>query len=348
MNGTSPGLAFFLVAFIAVCAWYLGRRSAQRQTPPVSFDENTPQAGASDLAAAQRLAATTAVGDDGAIQVQFEMGELFRRRGELDRATAVHTRLRDHAEPAVRERARFELACDFVNAGLVDRAEQLLLELAGASGWRERALDQLVRLYEQQGDWANALRSFNDLAPREQHSRRAIAAHYLCELAEDALVQGDLARTRALLRQARTRQADCARATLLEARVAEAEAKPAAALEGYLAAATAAPQLLLELVPRIAEVEQRAGRPGALTGLLQEFERAGRITARQLALLPSLTQLTNNRLTDRRGDDDVARYQCGVCGFSSVSWYWRCPSCRSWDSLAPSLLTSNKRQIGGE
>ena len=336
---------FFLVAFIATCAWFLGRRSTRRHMPPVNQDEGASFDPAADLTAAQRVAATSADADKGAIQVQFELGELFRRRGELDRATAVHMRLRDHAQAAVRDRARFELACDYVAAGLMDRAEQLFMELAGTSSWRERALDQLVRLYEQQGDWANALRSFNELAPREQHARRAIAAHYLCELAEDALIQGDLARTAALVRQARSRQADCARATLLEARVAEAEQRPAAALDGYLATAVAAPQLLIELAPRIAGVEIRAGKPGSFDALLREFVRAGRINARQLALLPALTGTAQ---AERRDADTPARYQCGVCGFTSVSWYWRCPSCRSWDSLAPGLLHASQLQVRGE
>jgi hypothetical protein len=28
-----------------------------------------------------------------------------------------------------------------------------------------------------------------------------------------------------------------------------------------------------------------------------------------------------------------ARFRCGQCGVASVTWHWRCPSCRSWDSL---------------
>jgi hypothetical protein len=28
-----------------------------------------------------------------------------------------------------------------------------------------------------------------------------------------------------------------------------------------------------------------------------------------------------------------ARFRCDQCGVASVTWHWRCPSCRSWDSL---------------
>jgi hypothetical protein len=27
------------------------------------------------------------------------------------------------------------------------------------------------------------------------------------------------------------------------------------------------------------------------------------------------------------------RFRCEQCGVGSVTWHWRCPSCRSWDSL---------------
>jgi hypothetical protein len=36
-------------------------------------------------------------------------------------------------------------------------------------------------------------------------------------------------------------------------------------------------------------------------------------------------------------DDSAARspapYRCDQCGVASITWHWRCPSCRSYDSL---------------
>ena len=67
-----------------------------------------------------------------------------------------------------------------------------------------------------------------------QLERRRVAAHYLCELAEQALVQGDTERARTLLRQARTHQADLPRADILTARITELAGDPAGALLLYL------------------------------------------------------------------------------------------------------------------
>ena len=36
--------------------------------------------------------------------------------------------------------------------------------------------------------------------------------------------------------------------------------------------------------------------------------------------------------------DAGGRYQCDDCGLNSVRWYWRCPKCRSWDSMRPAVF----------
>ncbi len=36
--------------------------------------------------------------------------------------------------------------------------------------------------------------------------------------------------------------------------------------------------------------------------------------------------------------DAGGRYQCDDCGLHSVGWYWRCPKCRSWDSMRPAVF----------
>ena len=129
--------------------------------------------------------------DGDAVEIQFALGSVFRRRGEVDRAIAIHTRLRSDATAAVAQRGAFALALDYSSAGLMDRAERLFEELAATREYRHAALDHLVRIHEQAGDWANALRVFHELPSAVQTERRRVAAHYLCELAEHAVLQGD-------------------------------------------------------------------------------------------------------------------------------------------------------------
>jgi lipopolysaccharide assembly protein B len=57
--------------------------------------------------------------------LHFALGNLFRRRGEYERAVRVHQHLlaRGDLNAAERDRARYAMAQDFLKAGLIDRAE---------------------------------------------------------------------------------------------------------------------------------------------------------------------------------------------------------------------------------
>ena len=167
---------------------------------------------------------------------------------------------------SLHDKAAFALALDYLSAGLMDRAERLLEELSASREYRRAALDHLVRIYESQGDWANALKIFHALPQAVQVERRRVAAHYLCELAEQALVQGDAERARTLLRQARTHQADLPRADVLTARITELAGSTAGALALYLKALEESPELALEIIPRVLGLWGYAGRRGRAGG----------------------------------------------------------------------------------
>src|SRR5690349_6863156 len=66
-------------------------------------------------------------------ELHFALGNLFRRRGEFERAVRVHQHLLGRADlnSAERDRAQHELAQDFMKAGLFDRAEEAYRALDG-------------------------------------------------------------------------------------------------------------------------------------------------------------------------------------------------------------------------
>jgi lipopolysaccharide assembly protein B len=295
-----------------------------------------------------------------AAEIQFALGSLFRRRGEVDRAIAIHSRLRDQGGSGVREKAAFALALDYQSAGLMDRAERVLEELAATREYRDSALDHLVAIYEAQGDWARALKVFHELPPAVQLERGRIAAHYLCELAEHALVQGDSERASTLLRQARTHSTGLPRADILTARIAELAGDGVGALRLYLHALETSPGLALEVIPAVLAIARRTHSPDVLHELGRRLRQRGELTPRQLAWLlatavppeevgqlpeigaqlgpESLAEAgTLSALLTRIGDVG-GRYQCDDCGLNSVGWYWRCPKCRSWDSMRPAVF----------
>ncbi len=352
-------LALAFAAF-GFAAWLLGRLTSNRRTVRLPRDYYV---GLDHLIndrfdhAVEVFARMAEAGD--AAEIQFALGSLFRRRGEVDRAIAVHTRLREHGGGALRDKATFALALDYLSAGLMDRSEELFAELAASSEYRDTALDQLLRIYEAQGDWTHALETLQALPPRVQAERARIAAHYLCELAEQALAQGDAGRARTLLGEARTRSRDLPRAEVLAARLAEADGQSAQALERYLNILEAHPVLAIEMIPRALALARRTEEPPALAALWARLERSGQSGARELAVLlasalppeelqrlaqlhgpqaDSLAEAYALALLMKRLGDAGGRYQCGECGLLSTAWYWRCPKCRAWDSLRPAAL----------
>lgn len=375
------GLAFIAVG---VAAWYIGRRSAQGRTVRLPRDYfigldhliNDRIDRATEVFS--RMANVGARGADerpgfidaDTAEIQFALGSLFRKRGEVDRAIALHTRLREHAAPSLRDKAAFALGLDYLSAGLMDRAEGLFQELSASREYRDAALEHLLRIYEQQMDWPNALKIFHELPSMVQADRRRVAAHYLCELAEQALLQGDASRAQVLLTQATMHDSELPRAGLLGARIIEAQGDGQEdgqgdgqgdrrnALSAYLAALEAAPNLALEIIPRVLAISSALGDSDIVDALTKRLQSTGRVSDRQLAWLLA-TALPTLRAGDLNGlagpettsaeskaigalltriGDSGGRYQCDDCGLSSVGWYWRCPKCRSWDTLRPAVF----------
>ena len=346
---------------IGVAAWLLGRLTGGKRTVRLPRDYYV---GLDHLIndrfdhAVEVFARMAEAGD--AAEIQFALGSLFRRRGEVDRAIAIHSRLREHGAPPLREQAAFALALDYLSAGLMDRAERLFEELSASGEYRNVSLDQLLRIYEAQGDWANALKVLHALPAQVQSERRRVAAHYLCELAEQALTQGDSERARTLLRQAHSHQPRLPRADMLAARIAELAGKPADALARYLKVLEDCPDLAIEIVPRVLTLSGSGGEAAALGQLWQRLQHAGTVNPRQLAwlLATALPAAELKRLPELAGaaeaqsvaearslavllnriGDSGGRYLCEDCGLHSVGWYWRCPKCRAWDSMRPAVF----------
>jgi lipopolysaccharide biosynthesis regulator YciM len=358
-------LAFILVG---LAAWFLGRRNGAARTVrlPRDYYVGLDHLINDRFDHAAEIFARMAEAEGDAAEIQFALGSLFRRRGEVERAIAIHSRLRDQGGAGLRDKAAFALALDYQSAGLMDRAERVLEELAASREYRRLALDQLVGIYEAQGDWAKALKVFHELPAAVQLERGRVAAHYLCELAEHALVQGDGERARTLLRQARTHQLQLPRADILTARIAEKAGDAGGALLLYLHALETSPGLALEIIPAVLIIARQMHRPDMLNELGRRLRQSGHLSPRQLAWLlatavpaEEVAQLPGIAAQLGSGVAGVVesaaeagmlsallthigeaggRYQCEECGLNSVGWYWRCPKCRSWDSMRPAVF----------
>jgi len=159
--------------------------------------------------------------DSDTVDTQLALGSLVRRRGEVDQAIHIHQNLL--ARPALsashRTQIELELARDYMAAGLLDRAESLLLELVESDTDAKHAgLEMLVEIYQRESDWARAAEMGQRLMRRDKSVRRKLA-HFQCELAQAALAEGDLRLARELLAKGADADPSCARVNLIAAQV---------------------------------------------------------------------------------------------------------------------------------
>lgn len=126
--------------------------------------------------------------DPDTTELHFALGNLFRRRGDYDRAVRVHEHLLKRADLSGtdHDRAQHALALDFTKAGILDRAETSLKQLANTP-YHNEALLTLLSLYERTSDWPQAIETAQQLEARGQGSFKSRIAHYLCETAHDCL-----------------------------------------------------------------------------------------------------------------------------------------------------------------
>ena len=175
-------------------------------------------------------------------ELHFALGNLFRRRGEYERAVRVHEHLlsRGDLSSADRARAQHALALDFLKAGLLDRAEAALQKLEGTA-FESQARVALLANYERSRDWAHAAKIAQQLENTDQGSFSPRLAHYLCEQAAAKVSAGELTQAAELLRLAMSTAPNTPRPRMELSRVLEQMADPTAAYDTLAQALTLAP-----------------------------------------------------------------------------------------------------------
>ncbi|MFA5531891.1 MAG: lipopolysaccharide assembly protein LapB [Thiohalomonadaceae bacterium] len=211
--------------------------------------------------------------DSDTIETHFALGSLFRRRGEVDRAIRIHQNL--IARPALslnqRNHALYELGRDYFAAGLLDRAENLFAELTNDPELNTRALAQLQDIYQQEKEWDKAIEVASRLAYTDHAAFGPTIAHYHCELAEQAMQEGDRERAVRLVKKALAADRLCVRASLLEAELELRRDQPKAALKALGRIEHQDPEFITESMALMQRAYEKAGKTGQFIAHLKHL-----------------------------------------------------------------------------
>jgi lipopolysaccharide biosynthesis regulator YciM len=210
--------------------------------------------------------------DPQTIELHFALGSLFRRRGEVDRALRMHHSLLDRADldNDKRQQAVFELAQDYLKAGIFDRAESLFRELEKTS-YAKPALEFLLELFQKEHDWIKAIGVAQQLEALSGESRGKLAALFYCELANEEIATGDADAARGHLQQALTTFPDAVRASMMLGDMALAEGKPDEASVFWKNIEAQDAQYLPLVAERLLNVHRDLGRDAEGIALLRGY-----------------------------------------------------------------------------
>ncbi|MEW8498538.1 MAG: tetratricopeptide repeat protein, partial [Candidatus Thiodiazotropha taylori] len=142
--------------------------------------------------------------DSDTVETHLALGNLFRRRGEVERAIRIHQNLiaRPSLSREQRAQALLELGQDYMRAGLFDRAENLFIELTELKLHNEQANIYLLEIYQQEKDWKRCLEVADRITVSHYPALHNSIAHFYCELAEEQLRQQNMAAAESFLKRA--------------------------------------------------------------------------------------------------------------------------------------------------
>jgi lipopolysaccharide assembly protein B len=210
--------------------------------------------------------------DPQTIELHFALGSLFRRRGEVERAIRMHQNLVERADLAADQRlhALFELAQDYFKAGLLDRAEELLLKLDG-SPHAEAALRILLEIYEQEKEWVRAIGIAEKLETVTGRSHQKEIANFYCELAGSEIMHTRPEAARPHLAEALAHHRLCVRANVLLGDLEAQAGRPDAAIEAWKRIESQNPAFLALVAERLYNAYKQRGCTAEGVNLLRGY-----------------------------------------------------------------------------
>ncbi|MGB9095201.1 lipopolysaccharide assembly protein LapB [Erwinia sp.] len=234
-------LLFLLLPVAAAYGWYMGRRSAQQdKQQEASRLSRDYVAGVNFLLSNQQDKAVDLFldmlkEDSGTVEAHLTLGNLFRSRGEVDRAIRIHQALMESASLTYDQRllAVQQLGRDYMAAGFYDRAEEMFSQLTDETDFRVGALQQLLIIHQATSDWPKAIEVAERLVKLGKDKQRMEIAHFYCELALQAMGSDDLDRAMSLLRKGESADRQSARVSIMMGRIHMAKGEFAKAV-GHL------------------------------------------------------------------------------------------------------------------
>ncbi|AUX61975.1 lipopolysaccharide assembly protein LapB [Simonsiella muelleri] len=316
----------------------------------------------------------------GSYDLNLTLGKLYRQRGENDKAIAMHKTLLNSPDTVgeKHERVLYELGLNYQSAGLVDRAEQIFIELQKGN-MAKQANEVLLNIYQQDRDWEKAIATAQLLSHDNQTYQFEIAQFY-CEMAQAVLFQSHFDEAREYVQAALNANPKCTRANMILGDIEQKQGNFGAAIAAYSAIEKQNHAYLSMVGERLYDAYDAMSKPedglNVLIGYAKTFpaldlinviyekslllhgeEKANQIAVELVRLKPDLNgmyRLLGLQMSDLnpqwKADADMMRgvmgrqlqkswmFRCRNCHFKSQVYFWHCPACNKWETFTPNKI----------
>ena len=204
--------------------------------------------------------------------MHFALGNLFRRRGETERAIRVHQNLlsRPDLPQEQKEHAQYELGMDYLKAGLLDRAEETFNNMKSGQ-YAVQARRALLEIFQREKEWPRAIEAAIGLQESGAGSRQKEIAQFYCELAQDALVHMHPEDALPLLEKSLQADRVNVRATMLTGDAHLAQGDVEAALKTWRRVEQISVPHVALVAQRMMDGYRKVGRPQEGVNLLKSY-----------------------------------------------------------------------------
>jgi lipopolysaccharide biosynthesis regulator YciM len=300
-------------------------------------------------------------------ETYLALGNLYRHEGKLDEAIHVHETIiaQKVLKRKFRSHALYELATDYLQAGILDKAEQIFLEISLIDDYTLPSQRALLDIYQQLSDWPRAIDIASMLAEHDP-AMWSLIMHFHCEMIDAYLAREDYPRALACITHAQEVDSEHPRLMLGKAHYYLAMGSYQLAIETIKTLCLLEPsyvlltykwlyrcceQLNIAFIDQIVPLLNASGSVYATIDAAlfllecmeahEVFEQLVNPVLSQQALPACLTALYTNGTNTSLTYQDLLSvlalsmgnkqpYSCHGCGFSSQTFYWKCPGCRTW------------------
>lgn len=222
-------LLFLLLPIAALYGWYMGQRSAKKDQESINnkfsrdyvtglnFLLSNQQEKAVDLflSMLEKQESENQIASEPQFEAELTLGNLFRSRGEVDKALRLHQALEQNPNYSFEQKllAKQQLAKDFMAAGFYDRAENYYITLLDEPEFAVHSLTQLMVVYQKTREWKKAINVAEKLLRIDTTTDLTPLAHFYCEYAQT--LKDDPKSFLANLHKALGYSPNCSRASIL-------------------------------------------------------------------------------------------------------------------------------------